>query len=126
MPGAAGHPAAAARTELIDSPAATPSDAWLIFVSEGPRFGEIVRVRGTAFLIGRASDCDLMLEDSAVSRQHVKIRIEGAPPTLRFMLHDLATDNGTFVNGTRQTPVELHNGDIIRIGRTELTFKHLG
>jgi len=41
------------------------------------------------------------------------------------VIHDLATDNGTFVNGVRQAAVELANGDVVQIGRTELTFKRI-
>ncbi|HMQ35602.1 MAG TPA: FHA domain-containing protein [Chloroflexaceae bacterium] len=113
------------RTELLDADRQAPVSAWLIFTSQGMRFGEMVRVMGGAFLIGRAPDCDLILEDSAVSRQHAKIRVEGPADAPRYVIHDLATDNGTFVNNARQSPVELQNGDLIRIGRTELTFKRL-
>jgi pSer/pThr/pTyr-binding forkhead associated (FHA) protein len=124
--GQAGNPAAMQRTELLGDDQPEPIAAWLIFTGQGQRFGEMVRLRDKSFLIGRASDCDLILDDNAVSRQHTKIRIEGAGDAQRFIVHDLATDNGTFVNGSRQMPAELQNGDIIKIGRTELTFKRIG
>ena len=117
-------PRSAERTELITDQG-PPVLAWLVITSQGPRHGDLVRITGSSFLIGRANDCDLRLDDSHASRQHARIRVEGARDAPRFVLHDLATDNGTSVNGRRQTAVELNNGDVIRIGRTELTFKRL-
>jgi len=115
----------AERTELLGAEEQAPISAWLIFTGQGMRYGAMVRLMGKSFLIGRAQDCDLVLEDSAVSRQHTRIRIEGPDDAPRFVIHDLATDNGTFVNGVRQAAVELANGDVVQIGRTELTFKRI-
>lgn len=99
--------------------------AWLIFTSQGPRYGDIIRITARSFTIGRSSDCNIALDDATTSRQHAKIRIEGTGQATRFMLHDLATDNGTFVNNVRHISVELSNSDTIRIGKTELTFKRI-
>jgi pSer/pThr/pTyr-binding forkhead associated (FHA) protein len=38
------------------------------------------------------------------------------------VLEDLGSNNGTFVNGNRVTEAQLHDGDIIRIGETEVEF----
>jgi hypothetical protein len=114
---------ASERTELLSREDVQEVNAWLIVMSEGPRFGDMIRISGPSFMIGRAGDCDLVLEDGAASRQHAKIRLEDNGQ--KYVLHDMATDNGTFVNDNTQTPVELKNGDTIRIGRTELNFKQI-
>lgn len=70
--------------------------------------------------IGRMPESDLCLtEDRRVSRQHAVIH---RAPTA-FILTDLKSGNGTFLNGVMlTTPSVLHSGDLIRIGHTELTF----
>lgn len=113
------------RTELIGDDAPPTVMAWLVFLGEGPRRGHMIRLLGGAVMIGRAEDCEILIDDRAVSRQHAKIRIEGSGDATRYIIHDMATDNGTFVNGSRNLPIELQNGDMIRIGRTELMFKRI-
>ncbi len=113
------------RTELLGDDAPPDVMAWLIFMDEGPRHGQMVRLIGASIMLGRAEDCEIQLDDRAISRQHSKIRIEGSGTATRYVIHDLATDNGTFVNGSRNLPVELQNGDMIRLGRTELMFKRI-
>jgi hypothetical protein len=112
-------------TEMIQSDE-VQTIAWLVFTSEGTRYGDMVRLVGKSVLIGRDNECEVQLQDRTASRQHSKIRIERRDDEVHYMLHDLATDNGTFVNGERIVqPTRLHNGDIVRIGYTELMFKVL-
>ncbi len=70
--------------------------------------------------IGRTPESDIFLkEDRRVSRQHAVIH---RPPTA-FILTDLNSANGTFLNGTMLTePAVLHPGDRIRVGHTDLLF----
>lgn len=122
--GQVGEPGAYDPTELIDNDKQTDTVAWLIITSkESQNYGDMVRLRDEEMVIGRKPDCDIVLNDSAVSGHHAKIRIEGTAEEPRFTLHDFATKNGVQVNGERQTSVQLKNNDVIRIGRTELTFK---
>jgi len=97
--------------------------AWLAVV-DGPYAGHIFRLNPDATIIGRDPSCDIVLDDTAVSRQHAKIRVvkeKGGEPT--FILHDMASENGTFVNGEEIVKYELKDGDCIRMGRTKLVFK---
>src|SRR5579875_1099549 len=68
--------------------------------------------------IGRDRANDLCLTDAGVSRQHCVIdrTDEGC------QISDLASHNGTFVNGQPVTRTMLHHGDAIRIGGSEYIF----
>ena len=72
-------------------------------------------------LIGRAVDCDVVLDgDETVSSHHARTRstADGA------VLVDLASTNGTFVNGARiEGERLLVPGDAVRIGSTELVLE---
>src|SRR5712691_7621608 len=69
--------------------------------------------------IGRGEQNDLRLDDASVSRYHAFLRrVDG-----RYLLSDVGSQNGTFVNGRRvHAPSALQSGDRIRAGTTELTF----
>jgi len=73
---------------------------------------------GATVVLGRSRDCEVRLPDSDTSRRHAKIVCEDG----RFVIHDLASTNGTFVNGDRIEARELAPGDRIRIGANTVTF----
>jgi hypothetical protein len=73
-----------------------------------------------AFLIGRGADCDLVVSERQVSRHHARIRrVEQG-----FMVEDLGSRNGTYVNGAIvEAPVLLQDGDVVQIALAlELAF----
>ncbi|MCX8037893.1 MAG: FHA domain-containing protein [Candidatus Sumerlaeia bacterium] len=70
--------------------------------------------------IGRARDNDVVIDNRAVSRSHARIRREGE----QYVLTDLESANGVFVNGKRITKAILQHDDVITIGKHTLTFKH--
>jgi ABC-type multidrug transport system ATPase subunit len=69
--------------------------------------------------IGRLSDNDIQLDAPEVSRHHAVIRKEAAA----YVLQDLGSRNGTFVNEQLVKYVELRDGNLIRIGNYLLTFQ---
>lgn len=72
--------------------------------------------------VGRAQGNTVVLGDATVSRQHARIRLEED----HFMLYDLGSANGTFLNGARlEQPAMVKDGDTIRFGEVEFTFKQL-
>lgn len=85
----------------------------------------------TPYVIGRGDpanpsyrpDLDLSYYDSSyVGRRHAQIDRRG----LQYTITDLASTNGTYVNGAilpPQQPKELHNGDRVVIGRVNLVFR---
>jgi hypothetical protein len=75
-----------------------------------PREGEVS--------LGRSRDCEVRLPDADTSRRHAKIVCAGG----RFVLHDLGSTNGTFVNGERVSERALEPGDRVQIGANTVTF----
>ena len=75
--------------------------------------------RASALSVGRARAHDVVLEDVAVSSQHCRIR----PESGGFVVHDLKSTNGTFVNDRRVSHHPLAEGDVIQIGETCLEYK---
>ena len=70
------------------------------------------------FVLGRSSSCDLKLKTPDASRRHAEI----AAMTSGYLIRDLGSTNGTFVNGERIEECELHTGDRIEIGGDLITF----
>jgi serine/threonine protein kinase len=70
-------------------------------------------------VVGRLQTCNLVLTDYLVSRQHFQLRRDGD----RFILTDLDSHNGTFVNGVKiQGEAEIQTGSTIRAGETLFSF----
>jgi diguanylate cyclase (GGDEF)-like protein/PAS domain S-box-containing protein len=86
-------------------------------------YSQIPLVGRSAWSIGRSGDCHIVLSDRWVSRNHAEIQVLQDKD---YYLVDLGSGNGSFVNGQRVTmPVELKDGDLLTIGRTELEFQFL-
>ncbi len=73
---------------------------------------------GAALTVGRDPACDLQLFDEALSRRHFRI-VQGEDG---FLLEDLDSHNGTYVNELRVRASALHHQDRIRCGASELQF----
>src|SRR5947199_5807332 len=70
--------------------------------------------------IGRSRQCDIFLEDLAVSRLHATIR---QLPDGRYELEEHRSATGTFVNGMPITRYQLLEGDVVQIGSSKLAFR---
>lgn len=70
--------------------------------------------------IGRSRECDIFLEDLAVSRLHATIR---QLPDGGYEIEDNHSASGTFVNGMRITRYRLLEGDAMQIGSSRLIFR---
>lgn len=62
--------------------------------------------------VGRASTCQLVIDEPGISRVHARVRVEAAHCTVS----DLGSRNGTFVNGARVVDAELAPGDDLVFG----------
>lgn len=71
-------------------------------------------------LIGRIAQCQIATTDSTVTRRHARVRRHGP----RWVLEDLDSDNGTYLNGIRiREPVVLADGDLVQCGRLVLRYE---
>lgn len=121
------EPGKVPRSSLIDAQEEWPALAqkmaagWLIVVEGADKGAHHAVGKGTT-LIGRASSCDVILADPAVSRRHADITAQAD----RFLIRDVGSTSGTFVDGERLEPFKgalLHPGSVISMGTTSLLFK---
>lgn len=81
---------------------------------------------GDRFIIGRSPQCDLVLDDTTVSRVHATLVLDWQ--TKRHFIHDgqlmpvKRSVNGLFVNAVRHKITLLKHGDLITVGRIELEY----
>lgn len=78
-----------------------------------------VNLVGQRVVIGRSPDCDVVLNNTSVSRQHAELLFDNGG----WFLRDLGSRNGTGVNGTRVSGDRpLQSGDVLRIDEFDLVF----
>lgn len=93
--------------------------AWLA-VQGGPYAGKQFGLADGRNIIGRdGTRSDFILDDELVSGQHAQVRFENG----QFVIYDLASTNGTLVNGRRVQRQPLMDNDVIRLGNTQIVFK---
>lgn len=117
----ADHPDAPTDTMVFTVPRATAPAARLRIVAPGGH-ETVCEFDGTSLTIGRAADNDLVLADSRVSRHHA--RLSGRRGTLVYS--DLASTNGSRVNGVAVSELVLGAGDRIEVGDTVLVVETAG
>jgi DNA-binding CsgD family transcriptional regulator len=78
-------------------------------------------LRPGRYVLGRGSDCDLILDSEAASRRHAAIEVEDA----RAELIDLQSRNGTMVHGLPIGRIVLEQGAEIEIGQSVCVFEWL-
>lgn len=97
-----------------------PDTGLFLRIEQGEGSGRVFTLSaGGVFLIGREG-ADIVLEDQKTSRKHAEIALYGPD---RYFVRDLASTNGTFLNGRRlRDRKELKHEDRIRIGDTVILF----
>jgi len=92
----------------------------VLVVQSGRSVGQEFALDKDTVTIGRALDNDVILDDEQISRHHANIRRQGN----QFVLTDLASANGTFVNRARiAEPHALRPGEMIQMGSMVLEFR---
>jgi hypothetical protein len=106
------------KTAIAAAPNRGRPNAWLIL----PDGSSVAVIDGDPVVLGRMPDCDVVLNDTNVSRRHTEVRmIDGKASVV-----DLGSLNGTKVNG-RGVPINqfgtpIDDGDIISVGPVKVTF----
>jgi FHA domain/zinc-ribbon domain len=90
----------------------------LVVRSGGGRAGETFHPEGERTTIGRSPDCEIFLDDVTVSRKHAVL----TRGDRKFVIEDLGSLNGTFLNRHRIESAELSDGDELQIGKYRLMF----
>jgi pSer/pThr/pTyr-binding forkhead associated (FHA) protein len=100
-------------TGKLEDPSKMPENAFLIV--EGVK---VFPLKLPVINIGRRLDNQLVIDDPRVSRNHAQLRaIKG-----RFVVFDLNSTGGTFVNGQRASQTVLYPGDVISLAGVALIF----
>jgi hypothetical protein len=100
-----------------------PRGAGVLVVTRGPDVGARYVLGDTIVRAGRHPDSDIFLDDITVSRRHLEI-IPGGDGT--YVVRDLGSLNGTYVNRERIDEAKLAPGDEVQIGKFKLVFVSAG
>lgn len=113
-------PADLARTRLVSTFLSRMGDEsgylvriYPVAVGEG-----VIQLPREGLVVGRDADCGLVLVDADVSRRHAKIDYRSG----HYVVSDLDSTNGIFVNNRKLREAELRPGDLIRLGKVILKF----
>ena len=92
-----------------------PGEVMLV-VRQGPEIGTRFSLDGDQVTVGRVPGNDIQLDDVTVSRQHAVLVRQGAA----WLVRDLGSLNGTYVNSQRVDESVVQHGDEVQIGRFRL------
>jgi len=110
-------------TESAPEPAvagvdALPAGSALLVVKRGPNAGSRFLLDQDTTSAGRHPESDIFLDDVTVSRRHAEFRREGG----EFLVVDVGSLNGSYVNREPVDQAVLANGDEVQIGKFRLVF----
>ncbi|HBX70885.1 MAG TPA: hypothetical protein DEH25_16275 [Chloroflexi bacterium] len=90
-----------------------PSQTFQLVMRSGPNPGKVFTLSKNEIIMGRDVSADVVINSAEVSRRHTRLRLDAG----YYVVDDLGSTNGTFVNGQRiSTPQILRPGDIIMLG----------
>ncbi len=92
---------------------------WIVPV-KGPQRGQLFTLAPVS-VVGTEPDCTVVLTDQYMSSKHAEIKAEGGT----WVLRDLGSTNGTFVNDKRIDQHELIDNDFVKFGQSLVKFKSL-
>jgi hypothetical protein len=116
-----------AEAQELESPPPPPKrtkrprgEPRVLVVTQGSQTGQSAALADGVILIGRGTDCQIVLNDDYVSTRHARV-VSGENGVY---LEDLGSTNGSYVNGQRITaPTTITMSDTVRIGRTILKLE---
>jgi pSer/pThr/pTyr-binding forkhead associated (FHA) protein len=87
-------------------------------VQRGPSAGARFLLDADRTVAGRSTEADIFLDDVTVSRKHAEFVRDGQ----QFVVRDIGSLNGTYVNRSRIDQAVLRSGDEVQIGKYRMTF----
>jgi pSer/pThr/pTyr-binding forkhead associated (FHA) protein len=101
---------------------ALPDGVASLVVRSGSQAGATFALRSKITRLGRHPDSEIVLDDITVSRRHAEIeRTDDG-----YVVRDIASLNGTYVNAARVDESTLRQGDELQVGKFRLVFFELG
>ena len=91
---------------------------YILTYADGTTEKEQKLPNGT-FVVGRGTSCDLVLNDSSVSRKHAQFAVSATG----CMVTDLGSSNGTYLNGQQIEKAQLGDGDRLVLGHVQLKVR---
>jgi hypothetical protein len=107
-----------AEDELTVTLGEFPATMAMVVVKRGPNAGSKFMLDADVTRAGRHPDSDIFLDDITVSRRHAEIVRAGDS----YILRDVGSLNGTYLNRERIEEAKLSNGDELQIGKFKLVF----
>ncbi len=105
-----------ARTREVET---VPVPRAELVIKSGESEGMKIRLGKGVSTLGRRETNEIFLNDPNISRVHAQIEFFQG----EYILTDLGSLNGTYLNGKRIARVHLKPGDLIKVGKTELDFR---
>jgi diguanylate cyclase (GGDEF)-like protein len=104
----------------VEKPASDPEQACLVLIYPGgAELGKRYELAGSKeVVIGRGGDCDIQVDRDSVSRRHAKVSRSGSG----WVVQDLGSTNGSYVNDAQITQYGLRDGDLLKIGNAIFKF----
>ncbi len=102
------------RGPVAPATSANPSSRYPLLDIDGRRYN----LTGPATVVGRGSEADIVVDDTGVSRTHIRFEVT----EYGTILTDLGSTNGTFVEDQRIKEVTLLDGNAVTIGRTTIMY----
>ncbi len=94
----------------------------MLVVKRGPNAGSKFLLEGEVTRAGRHPDSEIFLDDVTVSRRHAEFVRQGRG----YVVRDVGSLNGTYLNRERLDESQLANGDEVQIGKFKLVFLAAG
>lgn len=92
----------------------------VLVVKRGKNLGAVYPVPWCGMVnIGRSRSNNIVVDDRTASSEHCRLKHDGE----RFLLYDLKSTNGSFLNDRKVTQAYVKDGDTLQIGETQLMFK---
>ena len=97
-----------------------PIVGWIVPLG-GPNQYQTFKLLQGATKVGTGGGAHIVVGDSFMSAEHAEIACSASG----FMLNDLGSTNGTYVNGRRVSTHELVDNDVFKLGKTDFKFKSI-